>query len=1325
MGSPVQTPRCRRAPHHPSTTGVGGLAVALAFTSIITLGGCSGSSGGAAATEVEGGASSVRLEKIEFGKLVDVFGLRTTGAGTTVELFATDLLVGPNIEDERPSSSTKGDDEILYDFIGTDPNDLQARLLITREVGSAEFSDAVNALDDELLLVTPAKFGQSTATQPFTVVARDAGIRLTFDGTVSVTEDFFVERGENGEIIGLKNTEAIQLLQIAGDPAQAGTLEQITTRIVPRGNEILLDPVLLGDEGVAHQTRNNAAGLPESADQTGANIRLAIALDGPLAMPGIRVDRTGSLTGNNLNGLNSVIRDFRSGNRNDDTPAVSQGFLRDSVPPRLIGQILTYIERVEPIDEFTQVVTLYKGGTEHEVDRGDVLRLVIDNTGVPAAVTEVTADPLDDFENPGAQHVRAIVRRVVATDSQGAEFDVFEAWDPSGPTSNRFWQQFAGGTQPPPYPGTPQERAPWLINYAPRGVLVAEFTAERINSEGNAYGDDPRHFVTFSPEPLPGPGGVTGPANENVSPFAAAIVQFSKPVDMTTVKALDTFFFATRDLLSESERDRFIAENNIDPDSFIQAKYVTPHLVAAQRFDEDGSQTAVRLQPSLGFYLDEAIRQGDDPLPFEQKMFRYFLHVVGGATGIRDLAGNQIDFQAQASVIDNIVIPFSLDTRAVGGRPNFDDNRVVTVARRFADVDEDEQPSYYVTDFTSPAWEYERSYTGYSEVQSPGAALNEFAFNLADAFGAVVYLPDGTLTARPTTRVRQAADDVNQQAPASQNGPERWCPLEIGTEEQVASNTTQARFGSPLQNPLNQFGCRLQTVWREIDLNLSKSNPLDFNLDVEQMWWCPFTAGTLVFDEYDRLSLFLGHSESRPEPCVGQVAALPSMTNSGLATRFANNYLRNLNLAGGTESQPSPHTAFVDESLRIVPSDAIRDPNNAYRYMPLPEFERPYFVWRDERVLLQGGNSSEGTDTGGGTNFDPYILSPFLAGRGRAVSEDAGSLSFVNGFWDNRNNRKVQATGSRDRLTNGLVGSIALPLLADFWVYPDDPNLPVSNPFLASGANGWQISLAVTSGPQPNFRVYSAGGLVSGQGQTVAPGSADWNQAAGGFNPAGRRTTSGDNSFFWMMADYVKRVSVMTSGFVDMVDPHRILEYPPADPRLGPYFDPFDRTALQGVMPSFQHNFEPPIEQQPAGTSLVAEFRGAGVVDEGTMTLPGPWAAARGQLRPAPDPINFSLDPLKAGDAHIRKADDRPFGGSARNGWTHYYNRNVTDYVADPNDLMDEEFTTQFAAPNEAFLPHDVRYFNWRLVFGNNVDASPPVTPRIESFLVTYRFEDQ
>ena len=67
------------------------------------------------------------------------------------------------------------------------------------------------------------------------------------------------------------------------------------------------------------------------------------------------------------------------------------------------------------------------------------------------------------------------------------------------------------------------------------------------------------------------------------------------------------------------------------------------------------------------------------------------------------------------------------------------------------------------------------------------------------------------------------------------------------------------------------------------------------------------------------------------------------------------------------------------------------------------------------------------------------------------------------------------------------------------------------------------------------------------------------------------------------------------------------------------------------------------------------------------------------------------------------------------------YNRNVTAYTEELKDLSKTSFTNRFGGPNEVFAAKDVKYFNWRFIMRNNVDANPPVSPKIESFAVSYR----
>lgn len=1319
-----------RTPPRASGSGV----TACAVWSLAFLAAC-GSGAGGASGALGPATTQPELVAVDFGRLVDVYGLRTTPSGTLTELYARDVVIGGNISDQRPANSSLTDSEITYDFTGADPDSLQQRLLIPREVTSPEFAAAFDALDDEAREVTPMLFGQGGPGTPFSVVPRNAGIRMRFSAPLGVDDSFFVERDAQGVVTGIVNTEAVQLLKIVGDPTQPLAFEPVPVRVIVKEREIVLDPVLLGVEGQQYGTANNAGGLPASPDQLGANIRIALALNGPLALPSLRT-AVSDLTGANNTGVNSIVRDFRSGNAADSSSDLARGFVRDPLPLRIVGEIGMYLESVDNVNEFTQEITVFKNGVSHEIDRGDVFRFVAG--GLVRGPADVVVDPADDFENPSAQHVRVRVRRVAGLDSI----------DPRNL---------------PGYPLDVAQREPWLVLNAPRAVCVAEFRAGSGFPTGN--GDDPRNFLVFSPAPLP-LNGVQPPPDEYVSPFAGAIVRFTKPVDIETVKWADTFFFGMRDLTSASSIADFIntRPNNaggtgMEPASFNEAKYRRPYLITARVSDETGSQTSLRLQPSTGFYLDEAMRNAEAANPGNDDL-AYFLHLIAESAegGIRDLAGNPLDLQGTtAQQTNSVVIPFTVDTRRTPNGPLFADNLAISLVCRFAARDEDARPSYFLQ----------------NEVLAPGSASRAASYPLEDLFGGFVYV-DGKLQARPTTRTRIVVDNLNQSAIVQQppapptsfvQAPLGVCPHWVDDgflEGQIGSNSASNVFNVGIQNPLNPYGCRLQTVWREVDLSLSRTEPFDFNLDIEQMYWAPFTGTNLTFDEFDSTSLTLGHSEFRPIPCVGDFSSLPSLPNSGLRNVFERNYAWNPRPTGSgttTESLAPRRLVYSSESatqgqgvpMTIDPTKVVYEPNQINRFLPLPTFQKPYFVFRDETVIEQGGRSSDslGSDINAET-YPPYILSPFSMGQGsRWVDRNpTGDVTFVSSYWNDARSQQLPSnpaanpplTGPADNFTGGLVGSIALPLLADFWTLCDRPDLPVGGGYVASGLNGWQVSVTVQSDPNPSFRAFSGGRAplqTGGQAVCRSPSDPSWTTAQGGFvGQTNTPTPATDNTLYWIMMDVVKRQSVITSGFVDLHNPHRV----PAgfsDPRLGPFFLNGGVPNLPAnVLPNFAYEFDPPPSRFPAGTAVVPQFRAAGAVD------PNPWywnafmkqstgafptganitQTMRDQLRVTAD--NFPLDPFKAGDAHIRKWDTRTApSGVARNWWTYLYNRTVTQYVEDPNDLMDPAFTIQYASPSEPFTPRDIRYLNWRFITVNNAEASPPVAPSIETFALSYRFQ--
>ncbi|HEB51904.1 MAG TPA: hypothetical protein ENI87_01485, partial [bacterium] len=1231
-------------------------ACALAFTA------CSGS-GGTIGSSTTGETVQPELVRVEYGRLVDVYGLKVLPDGTAIpDLYRRDVVIGGDIQDQRPTGSNLSDSEILYDFLAADPDTLQPRLFIPRDMAGDEFRTAFEALDDELREVTPMLFGTGGPGVPYSVVPRNAAIRLSFSAPLGIDDSFFVERDETtGAVTALRNTEAVQLLRIVDDPNGPGGFVPMPVRLVVGERTLTLDPVLLGTEGLQYLTSNNAAGLPASPDQTGANIRIALALEGPLAIPGLRVQTTGGLTGLNNSRRNSIVRDFRSGNDQDNSADIARGFVRDPLPLRVVGEIPMYLERVDDINAFTQEITVFKNGLSHEIDRGDVIRVIAGGSGVPFGSAEVVVDPEDDRDQPGVQHVRVRIRRI----------ENLESIDPSND---------------PAYPSAIAAREAWLVDNAPTAVVVAEFTAGDANG-----GDDPRNFLTFTPAPLE-LNGVRPQANQYVSPFAGAVVRFTKPVDMETVKWADTFFFAMRDLATEASIEDFIQNRpyvnggvsgvGMNPATFDIAKYRTPYLITARVFDEDGSQTSLRLQPTTGFYLDDTMRN-----PPAGADYRYFLHLISDSPdgGVRDLAGNPLDLQGTTAEKSNsVVIPFTVDTRMNGNEPVFADNLSINIVRRFASRDEDANPSYFLPD----------------EVQGAGQPQIAKAYPLEDLFGGLLYI-DNKLQARPTTRVRIVADNLNQSpivqqpAPPAAQNPLGWCPQFVsdgGQETQIGSNSANNLVPAGIQNPLNPYGARLQTLWREVDLSLSRTDPFDFNLDIEQMYWAPYTGTNLTFDEFDRVSMWLGHSEYRPIPCIGDFSSLPSLPDSGLRNIFEKNFVWNPEPTGNgsvIESQAPRQVAYVDTPMTIDPAQVILEVNGVNRFLPLPEFQQPYFVYRDETVIEQGGRSSNnvGSDIDD-TVYPPYILSPFNMGNGRRWTDPdgvPGAVRFVNAYWNDARSMSLASPNSPDNYTGGLVGNVALPLLADFWTYCDSSELPAGGGYVALGTNGWQTAVTVQSDPRPAFRAVSAG---RGGANPIcrSPGDNQWNTASGGYTPTGGATAATDNTFYWIMIDALKRQTVITNGFVDLYNPHRVPEGF-ADPRLGPFYLVNGQTNLpQGVLPSFAYEFDPPLSELPSGTSIVAQFRGASPVDStpfywnahvsspGTLypapnppLNPGVTTDERQQLRPTAD--NFPLDPYKAGDAHMRKWDTRQIPGTsqARNWWTYLYNRTVTSYVENPN----------------------------------------------------------
>jgi len=142
----------------------------------------------------------------------------------------------------------------------------------------------------------------------------------------------------------------------------------------------------------------------------------------------------------------------------------------------------------------------------------------------------------------------------------------------------------------------------------------------------------------------------------------------------------------------------------------------------------------------------------------------------------------------------------------------------------------------------------------------------------------------------------------------------------------------------------------------------------------------------------------------------------------------------------------------------------------------------------------------------------------------------------------------------------GLVPSVGLPLLTEVRCFPSDTAL---------GINQFQVAIPVLGQLFPTFRVHSTGGVGTGASIVrVDPDRAE--SPSGGFNPTstppGRPTRPNDPAFYLGQLDTVTRVTRVHSVWFDTHS---------------------DAPDFSGVV------IVPPPAEQPAGTTLRVEFRGA------------------------------------------------------------------------------------------------------------------------------------
>jgi len=240
------------------------------------------------------------------------------------------------------------------------------------------------------------------------------------------------------------------------------------------------------------------------------------------------------------------------------------------------------------------------------------------------------------------------------------------------------------------------------------------------------------------------------------------------------------------------------------------------------------------------------------------------------------------------------------------------------------------------------------------------------------------------------------------------------------------------------------------------------------------------------------------------------------------------------NVLGG-ETQAIVHPGF--RGYVIEPGDLYLG-STGTPLMPFPlnrssgQEDVSYFTWRDTALRTRAGPQ------GNGAELDSFYS---------AIGLD-----------------DLDITNLTKTYNKGQVRSVALPLLMEFRTYPDDN---------AVGQNAFSIRLAVNSSAEPYFRAFSTGGLGWDGEVSIDPDTET--VASGGFNPnsqpPGAETHGLGPELYVGAMDLVVRVSRAYSVWFPVeANGHSLVSSTFSPPVL-----------------------EPMPEQQPLGTEVDLDFRGA------------------------------------------------------------------------------------------------------------------------------------
>jgi hypothetical protein len=1210
--------------------------------------GCEGSSSGSSSPA--GDTARAMIQNLEYGRLVNIYAWRRVDPKVADRLdprnrqpvlVSREVLVNPGIFNEDRFAS----DTARYLYMPYDRQTGHRDLLILWDDQEASekgnFQKAMDSASSGLPLVSDhSAFGFGSSQPP--LVPADAAVRITFDRPLGLETEFFKSA-----------PSSIQVLELLGDPTVVGAgaaYSRISTRVISKeaGRHLIIDPEVSGFE--ADGLVPNPFGFPPSQTKLTANIRIAIPTEGLLA-DRIKVspDNLPELNAVDVNGDKAVIRDFRAGNSGDDF----NGNLFDVDKPEIVARKEMGILS---IDVASRTVTINKRYADL-VLRG---RLPF----VDGALSSLDGKPLGPRDVPQGRALQYgdVIAQEVLSPATGElvrikaeilenldipieEKDPFLGKGGIYPTSRLLLSTVTGhdsrgnavtmvANALEPLGATCEA----VVHYHDQMVLITDSTD---------VGDKNRRseFLRFTPAPPRLDANRNPlPPNKDIIPGVQVSVEFSKPMALNGVKTDENLILANR-----TGDDFAIIRDN--PKVGVVA--VEPTIPTDLR----GDGMAVNMNPPLGLFH----RNGQDE--------PYYVHVQAGQGGPTDRSGNRIELFDDTTSLDSVTFDFNLD-------PGAQDNLVGAIVRRFSSPDED------------------------------GSREQDL---LLDYFGQFTVQPAlGRILGYPTVRFSRLADSTT--LPSIIRGNQGECPA--GTVDTLYHGPVMITnpLDGGIREPHLPQGSRVQHTYREDDFQLGHRSAGDFELDVEQLYWAPWIARSpslLTYDVLDRYTMTLSTAEKRPDirvftkagtgnppppPTCGRDAAW--MARNGLSTNFEGNYLD-----GASRARVISNKVYViNPSKQFAAKDGVV-------FLAYRDFEQSY-TWRDRRLV--GWDAKNQQVTGLGGSADPNnttsgdrttdITSPWLPeldDKDEPIQNNT-TQDFTSGY------SNLQADDFKGTIKEDH-HPIALPLLIDMQVWPDDTQNGIArgeNQFMLAGFNAPQPSLEAGfyNAGIPWARVQSSGGISDKNVEIlVDPGNAK--TANGGWlqnNIFGRfMAPPGDGMIYWAQADFVRKLSVVTSGYVDLMQPNKHEWTPPSGwsgSSFGKAGYPNFQTIAGGLLRPTDLTVvtAPTFLEQRAGTSISVEFRGSESFDKSDtiyQPITKETAAKRGNL----------LSPDYAEEQYRYTSSKRvnATGVTA-------YTKKITDLVSSKTKVSP-------------------RFLNWRFTFFNNTKVEPATVPHLDFFAVKYR----